>query len=149
MTLSGDDGKESFENTMSLTKSVSGDTVSYALTVVNDGEEALRADLSYDKKSGELALSCKTYEDGEDVTFELKGSFKTDGDGTVLHVDSYKAGAVTIDLGLKLSFIKNAQMPEFPTDATDVLSMTEEELETLTEELQYGLLGILLMGFGA
>ena len=48
----------------------------------------------------------------------------------------------------KLSFIKDAQMPAFPTDATDVLSMTEEELEALAEELQYGLLGMLMMGFG-
>jgi len=149
ITTSGKDGEETFESSMTLVKAVNGSVVSYTVTGETDGQSTLNASLSYNKESGEFVLAYKTYEDGEeDETLEIKGTLKTDTAGTVLSVDTYKMGAVTVELRLKLSFIKEAEMPEFPTDATDLLTMTEEELATLTEELQNGLLGMLMMGFG-
>lgn len=104
--------------------------------------------LSYDKKSGALALDTKSYDDeGAPVdTLSVKGSLVNGDSGSVLTVDSYQFGAVTVQLGLKLSFLTRAEMPEFPTDATDILEMTEEELAELTEDMQGGLLGMLLAG---
>lgn len=147
-TVSQTEDGETSTSELSLSKKTEGQTVSYTLQTLVGDKKTMDTVLSYDKKSGALALDTKSYDDeGEPVdTLSVKGSLVNGDSGSVLTVDSYQFGAVTVQLGLKLSFLTRAEMPEFPTDATDILEMTEEELAELTEDMQGGLLGMLLAG---
>ena len=147
MTATSKVGEETSEIKGTLSKRVDGDKVTYTLEGLTNGVKTAGATLLYNKKSGDVILSAKSYDgDKETVVLEIKGSLKKDAKGTVITVDSYKAGAVTVELGLTLSFRKDAEMPAFPKDAEDVLTMDEEDYAELLDEMQNGILGLLLMG---
>ena len=71
---------------------------------------------------------------------------KVEKDSFALKITSATADAVTVKFNLSITFNKNAEIPARPSDAVDVVEMTEGDWVDLITEIQNGPLGALLAG---
>lgn len=147
-------GEESFDINAAITKTVKGGTATYNATanykIVEDGEteEGKVADITYTytHDSGEFKLEGTIGPEDDSVEFGLEGSMKVEKDSAAFKITSVTADDVTLRFDLTVTFNKTAEIPARPTDAIDVVDMTEGNWVDLITEIQEGPLGMLLAG---
>lgn len=147
-------GEESVNINAAITKTVKDGTDTYNATasykLVEDGvtEEKKVADItySYTRDSGAFKLEGTIGPEDDSVEFGLEGTMKVEKDSFALKITSVTADAVTVKFDLSITFNKNAEIPARPTDAVDVVDMTQGNWVDLITEIQNGPLGALLAG---
>jgi hypothetical protein len=112
---------------------------------------------AYTKDTGAFTLTVVTEEQsyifGEPVgdpiktTIKLGGIIKVDKEGA--HIEFNTVSFKDFSISFKLAFIfnKNADIPARPSDAIDVVSMTEEQLEEIMAEVSESPLAKIIAGF--
>ena len=147
-------GDETFNLNAAITKTVKGDTATFNAIanykLVEDGEteEGKIADITYTytHKTGEFKLEGTIGPEDDSMEFGLEGTIKVEKDTATFKITSVTADAVTLKFDLTVTFNKTAEIPARPTDATDVVDMTEGNWVDLITEIQNGPLGALLAG---
>lgn len=147
-------GEESFNVNAAVTKTVKDGTDTYNATasykLVEDGEteEGKVADITYtyNNSDGAFKLEGTIGPEDDSVEFGLEGTMKVEKDSFALKITSATADAVTVKFNLSITFNKNAEIPARPSDAVDVVEMTEGNWVDLITEIQNGPLGALLAG---
>ena len=142
-------GEESFDFDMAVLKTVKGGTATYNATanykLVEDGvtTEGKIADITYTytHSSGEFKLEGTVGPEDESVFLALEGAMKVEDDTFTLDVTSATMDDVTVRFELSIVFNKTAEMPARPTDAVDVVDMTEGNWVDLLTEMQESPLG--------
>ena len=145
------EGTYNFETSMKLTKTVADDAVTYALTVTEsdtEGHSATPLTGSFvQKKNGEFTLSAVATEDEDEKTeFELKGKLTVNKEDATIAINSFKSGDITVEFNVSLTFKTEAEMPAAPTDAKDVMDLTEADIESIMSDFQNSKLGKLIFG---
>lgn len=147
-------GEDSADFNAEITKTVNGGTDTYKVAVnkktVEDGktEEGKLADITYTytRDTGAFKLEGTIGPEDDSVEFGLEGTMKVEKDSFALKITSATADAVTVKFNLSITFNKNAEIPARPSDAVDVVEMTEGNWVDLITEIQNGPLGALLAG---
>lgn len=124
-----------------LTKETSGNNVIYSLKLnAGDGKGATvnlaNASYTYNKKSGDLEIKADIYNpDGnERMTFAVDGCIEATKDQATVSFTSAKYMDEKVNFDLSFTFNKKATMPEFPSDAKDIVAMTEDEWDAFAED---------------
>ncbi len=111
-----------------------------ALKVKTDSQTVMSGTVNWDKKEGDFTARFKSAED----EFSVKANISTSGKVTVIEPDKYTDE--TRKQTLKLNFVtvtidKAAKFPAI-SQFTDVLSMTEDELDEVIEDVEEALNGL-------
>ena len=134
-----------------LTKEEADGTVTYKLSVdATSGSvtvNGINASYSYTKKTGDIALNLDIYNDGDErIAIELKGKITVTKDEAKIEFTSLKFADTTVAFKLTVGFKATAEIPEVPTDAKDVMDLTEEDWTEIMTEFQGSKLGSLIFG---
>ncbi|MBQ8388094.1 MAG: hypothetical protein IJX46_04145 [Clostridia bacterium] len=109
--------------------------------------DILKVTYTYDKKSGNFELKAgitgfvseydeiagKIENSTQEISANLKGSIKKNGESATITLDSVGAMGVSIDIGAAITFNKTATAPAIPENAKDILDITQADLEKLME----------------
>ncbi len=145
-------GDEAMGMDYTITKAIVNDAVTYDLKMsvyeTADGETVTTdvADMAlvYIKTSGAYSLTMTIDVDGEKQTVILEGTAKVEGDTLTLELASVAVGDVTVNFRLALIFDKEATIPTRPTDALDVVELTEDQIMEIMTEFMESPLGQLI-----
>ncbi len=145
------EGTYKFETSMKLTKTVADDAVTYALTATEsdtEGHSATPLTATYvQKNDGNFTLNVAVTEDEDEKTeFAVNGKLTVNEKDATIAITSIKSGDVTVELNASLTFNAEAQAPAAPTNAKDVMELTEAELEAIMTDFQNSKLGKLIFG---
>lgn len=147
-------GEDSADFNAEITKTVNGGTDTYKVAVnhkiVEDGEteEGKLADITYTytRDTGAFKLEGTIGPEDDSTEYGLEGTIKVEKDTAIFKITSATADAVTVKFDLTVTFNKTAEIPARPTDAVDVVEMTEGNWVDLITEIQNGPLGALIAG---
>ena len=103
----------------------------YKLTVKEDGETQLTGSLTYSKDSGKFKLSA-----GDDGEFVLEGKITGDESKATLAVSSVTVEEATIELDIEITFDADADIPSTPSNAKNILTMDEDDVEEFVADLK-------------
>lgn len=142
-------GEESFDFDMDITRTVKGGTATYSAIanykLVEDGvtteEKVADITYTYTHSSGEFKLEGTVGPEDESAYLALEGSMKVEDDTFALKVTSATMDDVTVRFDLSVTYNKVAEIPARPTDAMDVVDMTEGNLVDFMTEIQGSPLG--------
>ncbi len=154
LSVAADDGEDQVNFVLSLNKKLEGDAITYTLTLddkADDYEEALfTLAYTYNKTSGAFDASVSYYQErdlgsllplpgglGRELqTFSVSGTVKVESKRAAFAIDKISIpGGITLDIKLALTFNAEAEMPAKPENVKDVLTLTEEELATVMNEV--------------
>lgn len=97
---------------------------------------------TYNKKSGDFTLKVKPGEAlqgmlNSDNNITVKGNIQSDKKTATITIKSVAAGSVfELEGKLSLVFTKEAEMPAMPSDAKDIVTLKEEDLEQIMEDME-------------
>lgn len=94
--------------------------------------DLVSGEIEWDKKSGNLVL---TVRDEYDNLLIVEGTLAVDKQSIMLSVEEFSDGDDVLEVQVVLTMNASDKMPAMPTEYTDILVMTEGEIEDLTEEL--------------
>lgn len=138
-------GDEAIGMDYTITKAIVNDAVTYSLKMSGyetlDGEtdttDLADMTLVYIKASGAYSLTMTVDVYGEKQTVILEGTAKVEGDTLTLELTSVTMGDITVKCRFALIFDKEATIPTRPTDALDVVDLTEDQImEIMTEFME-------------
>ena len=124
------DGDESFEAEAIFTKEESRDAVEYTLEV-NAGYELISLVYTIEE-SGDFTIEADIY-GGDEI--KLEGSVESEKKVATINFDSIKLDGHKYDIGLSLTFHREAEFPEIPS-AKDIVDMTEDDWEKLEDDME-------------
>lgn len=143
--------EEPMSATVKLTKEDSKESVTYKISV--DGSQGsvsvnlFNAAYTYTKADGAIVLSADVYsEEGERSKFELTGKVTVTDTEASLEFNSLKMDDVTVTFKLVISAKKGGEIPATPTDAKDIVTMTQADWMTFMTEFQNSKVGKLIFG---
>lgn len=110
------------------------------LDLSENGEKVMTADLRWDKQTGKIELVAT--DDWED-TFSIQGNWKESDKEATFLLESVTAGGVKTDLGITVVLRTDDKMPDAP-QFTELLKLTEGEMDSLMEDLGAVILQILI-----
>lgn len=137
-----------------LTKEEADGTVTYKLTVNGSSGSVsvnvLNASYSYTKSSGAIVLSADIInEDNKRTSATLNGKLTVTSDEASLEFTSLKLDEETLNFKLLISAKKVSEIPATPTDAKDIVTMTQGEWVDVMNEFQNSKLGKMIFGTGS
>lgn len=155
-TYSYDGVTETYSHTTALLldKTVSGDTVTFALSSVDtyDDEEPIVFEglrVSYNQATGAFTITANGTDNG---TMTFSGVILTTDGETKIAITSITVEDVTVALDISLTFTASAVAPQKPQDAKNLLTLAEDEVEALLGNMENApltaLLARMLSGFG-
>ena len=109
--------------------------------------ELIKGYVTHDTASGDIVLSADVYLGDEELgteKVELKGNLKVENKKVTAKLTSVKIGDNTIELELSVVFEQLDSIPSVPTDAKDIVDLTEEEITTIMGEFMQSDIGALL-----
>ena len=132
-----------------IAKTVSGKTTTFRLTadfIANGEKETLFAgSFAYDKAKSSYTLTL----DVEDQQIILGGEISATADKAKISLTSVKMEDVTVSLDFSLTVKASATAPKAPTNAKNILTLSESELAALFEAIEDSPIGELLDGMSA
>lgn len=108
------------------------DTYIGKLKVREDNEAILSGKVEWEKDSGEFEIAMT---DSWDDEYGAEGELYQKSGSTVLYLDSVTAESERLPLGIQLTLTPGDKVPSMPS-YTDILTMDEDEIEDLLEELE-------------
>ena len=109
------------------------------------GEVALKllnATYTYTKSSGDFVFDVDMGLDETDRTkFTVKGNMSATKKDATIQINSIETDSVAVSLKITLKFVAEVDTPTAPSDAKDVVTLTENDLATIMEEIQNSKLG--------
>lgn len=119
-------------------------TVIANVTMDDVSVEALNASYSYDKETGDILISadiCTGIDEDENYSFELKGKLIITDKKAALKFTTLKMNKITIRFEALVSIEAVDEIPEIPSDAKDISTLTERDLEEILEDFKNTILG--------
>lgn len=122
-----------------LTKEEKNGNQTYKLVAnAGDGKGAvvnyLNVTYTYTESTGAIVVAADVYGVEERMTATLNGTMTTDKTKAEIKFTSLVIGEETYNFKVSLTFNKEATMPDRPTDAKDIMVLTEEEWVEIAEE---------------
>ncbi len=147
--LKGINGDDEYKASAILTKENTDATVKYSLTVsTSENDEKTEKNpftYTYTKESGDFTLEVDLdgFEIADDINgkITIAGNVKGTDDTAEIAIKSIKHEDITLSLDFTVKFDSKATMPEKPTDAKDVIDMTEDDLTNVLNGIQTSKLG--------
>lgn len=136
---------------ITLTKEDSKDSVVYRLAI--DGSQGsvtvhlFNATYTYTKSSGNFALKADVYADENDRTeLTVEGNIKVTEKEATMEINKLVTKDATVNFKLIISAKQISEIPAAPTDAKDIVSMTQGEWVDMINEFQQSTVGKLIFG---
>ncbi len=122
-----------------LEKKVDGKNITYTLKAdAGTGSTSinvLNAELAL-TKDGALTLNADVYNDGDSrTTFNVNGKFEVEKKSVKFEINEVKTKDATVKFTLGLVITADADIPEAPADAKDILTLTEKELTDMLDDI--------------
>lgn len=123
-----------------LKKSGTANQVAYDFTasLTEDGEtvEPMSAKLTYQKQSGDFTFTITVVEDEaeEPTVLTFLGKITVSEKEAVIAINSVTAEDVTIAFQASITYIAEAETPAAPENAKNILTLSEEEVNTFFED---------------
>ena len=110
------------------------DSTEYAaeFSLREDGDVLTNGEFHWDKKAGNYAL---TVRDAYDDAITLEGTLEVSAQQVALSFDRIAAGGDAQEMQIELTLRASDQKPTMPEEYTDILTMTQGQIEDLTTEL--------------
>lgn len=139
----------SYASALLLDKTVSGDTVTFALSSVDtyDDEEPIVFEglrVSYNQATGAFTITANGTDNG---TMTFSGVILTTDGETKIAITSITVEDVTVALDISLTFTASAVAPQKPQNAKNLLTLAEDEVEALLGNMENAPLTALLARF--
>jgi len=125
---------------VNLTKTKGVDTTTYQLAVnFGDGKGAsvnyLNETYTYTKSTGAFVMVFDMYDEEERDLLTFAGKITKAQDSVRIEINSITIEEESINFVFAITFNTTAQMPQAPTDAKDVSTLTAEELQQAIQDL--------------
>ena len=144
-------GEAESKLTADIVRAEENGVVTYTLTAKAEDAgvsvELLKASYAYTKKTGDFVVSVRVNEDEKTEEVSLTGNVKTEKNAATVAFNSIKAGEITVNFDLSITINKKAEMPAFPTEVKDVVTLTAEDIQKMMTDFQKSELGKLIFGF--
>lgn len=133
--------------TATLSKETTDASVKYALdlTIGENGvsKEFKPFTYTYTKANGDFVIDIdlRKVVDDEEALITVSGTLKTSATDAEITVKSVKYNDTTISFDLTCKFEPNKSMPETPSEAKDIVNLTEDDLVSIMEGIQNSKLG--------
>ena len=139
------------DNTIKLTKTVADDAVTYKMTATTTDSEDLNETpftATYvQKNDGNFTLNATVTEDEDEKSeFAINGKLTVNKNDATIAITSIKSGDITVEINASLTFKAEAEIPAAPSNAKDVMELTETEIQTIVADFQNSKLGKLIFG---
>jgi len=132
---------DKLDGEIKLTKETDKNKTVYKLTVnAGDGNGAtvnfLNVSYTYNKSSGDITLVADIYSNERDrIEITLSGSITVTKSVAKIQINSLSFNGETYEFKLYLTFDKSADMPDRPANTKDVVTLTEEDIAQIAEEV--------------
>ncbi len=150
ITFSLKDGETLTSMKASLYRKVNDCDVTYtaSLEVLVEGDSVkLEIPMVYNTETGVITVTLKMTADNETQMIILTGSAKAEGNTATFTVDTIAVEEQTLNIGLALTFTKGLDAAiSIPADATDITTLTEDEIMELLAQMENGLIFQLIGG---
>lgn len=139
-TFTAETPEEKFNGDLTLTKEEKDGKTAYKLAInAGDGKGAnvnlLNASYTYDKSSGAIALSIDVYGEEERTALTINGSINVTKDSAKVEITSVTVAGETYEFKLSVTFTKSAEIPALPSDAKDIVTLTQEDWMEILQEV--------------
>jgi len=152
VSITGED-VETISASLKLTKEEADGKVTYKAKIdVAEGSvqiNLVNVAYAFEKSTGNFTLSADIY-NGEDEarqSFEIAGKITVNKNDATIEINSLKMNSLTVTFKLTISFAALDEIPAVPSDAKDVVTMTEADWTEVMGEFQNSTLGQRIFGF--